>query len=133
MRNATKTTGLKKKKDWIEQLLAPTKFKPAALPCWDQEKCIFPIQRNDMTFAGSIQMIFFLMLTCTIEWQGGPNEMAAANFVWLHFLNNRSSIPPFFFQTGSGPRQSFASSGAVERVRKKETPWERGCEPIKDS
>ena len=49
-----------------------------------------------MSFAGSIQMIFFSMLTCTIGSQGGPNKMAAANFLWLHFLNNRSSIQSFF-------------------------------------
>ena len=49
-----------------------------------------------MSFAGSIQMIFFSMLTCTIGSQGGPNKMAAANFLWLHFLNNRSSIQSSF-------------------------------------
>ena len=37
------------------------------------------------------------MLTCTIGSQGGPNKMAAAHFLWLHFLNNRSSIQSFFF------------------------------------
>ena len=47
-------------------------------------------------FAGSIQMIFFSMLTCAIGSQGGPNKMAASNFLWLHFLNNRSSIQVFF-------------------------------------
>ena len=50
-----------------------------------------------MSFAGSIQMIFFSMLTCAIESQGGPNKMAAANFLWLHFLNNRSWIQSSFF------------------------------------
>ena len=45
------------------------------------EKCTFlTISRNNMSFAGSIQMIFFPMLTCTIGFQGGPNEMAAAYF-----------------------------------------------------
>ena len=50
-----------------------------------------------MSFAGSIQMIFFSMLTCTLGSQGRPNNMAAANFLWLHFLNNRSSIQPSLF------------------------------------
>ena len=50
------------------------------------------------SFAGSIQtMIFFSILTCTIGSQGGPNKMAAANFLWLQFLSNRSSIQSFFF------------------------------------
>ena len=49
-----------------------------------------------MSFAGSIQMIFFSKLTCTMGSQGGPNKMAAANFLWLHFQNNRSSIQSFF-------------------------------------
>ena len=53
-----------------------------------------------MSFAGSIQMILYSMLTCTIGSQGGPNKMAAANFLWLHFLNNRSSIQSFFFEIG---------------------------------
>ena len=42
-------------------------------------------------------MIFFSMLTCTTGSQGGPNKMAVANFLWLHFLNNRSSIQSIFF------------------------------------
>ena len=46
------------------------------------------------SFAGSIQMIFFSMLTCA---QGGYNEMAVANFLWLHFTNNETSIQSFFF------------------------------------
>ena len=46
------------------------------------------------SFTGSIQMIFFSMLTCT---QGGHNEMAVANFLWLHFTNNETSIQFFFF------------------------------------
>ena len=50
-----------------------------------------------MSSAGSIQMIFLSMLTCKIGSQGGPNKMAAANFLWLHFLNNRSSIQSFFW------------------------------------
>ena len=50
-----------------------------------------------MSFAGSIQMIFFPMLTCKIGFQGGPDKMAAANFLWLHLLNNRSSIQSLFF------------------------------------
>ena len=29
--------------------------------------------------------------------QRGPNKMAAAHFLWLHFLNNRSSIQSFIF------------------------------------
>ena len=65
-------------------------------------------------FAGSIQMIFFSMLTCAIGSQGGPNKMAASNFLWLHFLNNRSSIQVFFFLrseytmgTASEPAQLF--------------------------
>jgi len=29
--------------------------------------------------------------------QGGPNKMAAVNFLWLHFLGTRSSIQSFFF------------------------------------
>ena len=50
-----------------------------------------------MSFASSIQMIFFFsMLTCTEVSQGGPSKKASSNFVWLHFLNNRSSIQPFF-------------------------------------
>ena len=52
---------------------------------------------SNMSFAGSIQMIFFSMLICTIVSQCSPNKMAAANFLWLHFLNNRSSIQSFFF------------------------------------
>ena len=52
--------------------------------------------RNNMWFAGSIQMIFFSMLTCTTGSQGGHNKMAATNFLWLHFLNNRSSIQSIF-------------------------------------
>ena len=48
------------------------------------------------SFAGSIQMIFFSRLTCTIRSQGDPNKMAATNFLWLYFLNNRSSIQFFF-------------------------------------
>ena len=64
-------------------------------------------------FAGSIQMIFFSMLTCAIGSQGGPNKMAASNFLWLHFLNNRSSIQVFFLRseytmgTASEPAQLF--------------------------
>ena len=54
-----------------------------------------------MSFAGSIQIIFFSMLTCTIGSQGGPNKMAAANFLWLHFLNNRSLIQSFFLDQWS--------------------------------
>ena len=49
------------------------------------------------SFAGSNQMIFISMLTCAIGSQGGPNKMAAANFLWLHFHNNRGSIQSFFF------------------------------------
>ena len=50
------------------------------------------------SFAGSIQtMIFFSIGTCTIGSQGGPNKIAAANFLWLQFLSNRSSIQSFFF------------------------------------
>ena len=44
------------------------------------------------SFAGSIQMIFFSMLTFKIGSQGGPDKMAPANFLWLHFLNNRRTI-----------------------------------------
>jgi len=40
-----------------------------------------------MSFAGSFLMIFFSMLTCTLGSRGGPNKMAAANFLWLYFLN----------------------------------------------
>ena len=50
-----------------------------------------------MSFVGGIQIIFFSMLTFLIGSQGGPNKMAAANFLWLHFLNNGSSIQSFFF------------------------------------
>ena len=50
-----------------------------------------------MSFAGSIQMIFFSMQTCTIGSQGGPNKMASAKFLWLHFLYNRSLTSLFFF------------------------------------
>ena len=46
----------------------------------------------DNMFAGSIQMIFFSMLICTIRSQGGLNKMAYANYFWLPFLNNRSPI-----------------------------------------
>ena len=45
-----------------------------------------------MSFAGSIQMTFFSMLTCTIGSQGGPNKMATANFLWLHFLMHLSML-----------------------------------------
>ena len=65
-----------------------------------------------MSFAGSIQMIFYSMLTCTIGSQGGPNKMAAANFLWLHFLNNRSSIQSFFFLRsvpGGGAEDSYSA------------------------
>ena len=48
-------------------------------------------------FAGSTEMIFFSILSCAIGSQGGPNKMAAVNFLWLHSLDNRSSIQPFFF------------------------------------
>ena len=48
------------------------------------------------SFAGSKQIISFSILTCAISCQGGTNKMAAANFLWLHFLNNRSSIQSFF-------------------------------------
>ena len=37
------------------------------------------------SFAGSILMIFFSILTCTIGSQGGPNKMAAANFFGVIF------------------------------------------------
>ena len=52
-----------------------------------------------MSFAGSIQMIFFSLIICTIGSQGDTNKTAAANFIsaWLHFLNDRSSIQCFFF------------------------------------
>ena len=30
--------------------------------------------------------------------QGGPNKIAVANFLWLHFLTNRSSIQSFLFE-----------------------------------
>ena len=92
-----------KKKDWIEQpiVLAYTKLKPATPSFWGhfrseayympkakyiKEKCtFFTIQRNNMSLAGSIHMIFFSMsrLTCMIGSQGGPNKMAAANFLSL--------------------------------------------------
>ena len=49
-----------------------------------------------MSFAGSIQVLFFSMQICTIGSQGGPNKMAAANFLWLQFLNNRSLNQYFF-------------------------------------
>ena len=42
-------------------------------------------------------MIFFSMLTGTIGSQSRPNNIAAANFLCLHFVNNRSSIQSFFF------------------------------------
>ena len=42
-------------------------------------------------------MIFFSMLTWTIASQGGPNKMVPANFLWLHFQNNRSSTLFLFF------------------------------------
>ena len=54
-----------------------------------------------MSLEVSIQMILFSMLTCTIGAQGAPNKMAAANFLSHHFLNNRSSIQPFFRGAGS--------------------------------
>ena len=54
-----------------------------------------------ISFAGSNQMIFLLMLTCTISCQGGTNKMAAANFLWLHFLNNRR---PVFFEISAFDR-----------------------------
>ena len=50
-----------------------------------------------MSFTGSIQMIFFSMIICTVGSQGA-NKMAAGNFLWLHFLNNRSSIQFFLDQ-----------------------------------
>ena len=53
-------------------------------------------------FAGSTEMIFFSIRTCTIGCQGGPNKMAAVNFLWLHSLDNRSSIQPFFFRRSVG-------------------------------
>ena len=54
-----------------------------------------------MSLEVSIQMILFSMLTCMIGSQGAPNKMAAANFLSHHFLNNRSSIQPFFRGAGS--------------------------------
>ena len=67
-----------------------------------------------MWFAGCIQMIFFSMLACTIGSQGGPNNMAAANFLWLHFLNNRSSVQFFVWDLWSHPHQPLF--GACSRV-----------------
>jgi len=96
-------------------ILAPTKLKPAAPSCWDHFRdkayyCLYAMgtitfRKNEASslfsgitsFAGSNQMIFLSMLTCTIWSQGGPNKMAAANFLWLHFQNNRGSIQSFFF------------------------------------
>ena len=49
------------------------------------------------SFAGSNQMIFISMLTCTIWSQGGPNKMAVANFLWLHIQNKRLDPVIFFF------------------------------------
>ena len=73
-----------------------------------------------MSFAGSTQMIFSSMQTCTIGSQGGPNKMAAANFIWLHFLNNRSSIQSFFFlrSVGNGPLVSQWSYDSGWRKKK---------------
>ena len=51
-----------------------------------------------MSFEGSIQMIFFSMLTCTIGSEGSPNKMVAA-----HFLNNSSSIEPFLLYQSIAP------------------------------
>ena len=53
-----------------------------------------------MSLEVSSQIIFFSMRTCTIGSQSAPNKMAAANFLSAHFLNNKSSIRPFF--TGGG-------------------------------
>ena len=39
-------------------------------------------------------MIFYSMLTCTIGSQGGPNKMAAANFLWL---SEQQKLDPVFF------------------------------------
>jgi len=54
----------------------------------------------------------------TIGSQGGPNKMAAANFLWLHFLKNRSSIQSFFLdQWGLPSHQCFSSvKNPLERV-----------------
>ena len=60
-------------------------------------------------FAGSTEMIFFSILSCAIGSQGGPNKMAAVNFLWLHSLDNRSSIQPFFFLEISGSFQDLAA------------------------
>ena len=49
-----------------------------------------------MSFADSIQMIVFSVLTSTIGSQGGPKKMAAANFLCLYLPKNRSSIHFFF-------------------------------------
>ena len=58
-----------------------------------------------MSFADGIQMTFFSMLTCTIGSQGGPNKMAAANFLWLPFLNNSGSIHSSKNNTEYNPRE----------------------------
>ena len=55
-----------------------------------------------MSLEVRIRMILFSMLTWTIGSQGAPNKMAAANFLLHHFLNNRSSIQPFFGGGGVG-------------------------------
>ena len=52
-----------------------------------------------MLFVGSIEMIFSSMLSCTIGSQGSLNKMAATNILWLHSLNNRSSIHFFFLRS----------------------------------
>ena len=68
------------------------------------------------SFAGSIRMIFFSTLTCTIVSQGGPNKTAAANFLWLHFLNNKSSIQSLFFFWISGLVPTLYVDGDVSAV-----------------
>ena len=50
-----------------------------------------------MSFAGSIQMIFFSMLTCTEVSQGGPNKMASANFLGFTFKTIEARFSLFFF------------------------------------
>ena len=104
-----------RKKDWIEQpiVLAPTKLKSAAPSCWDHfsgKGLLYAMGK--ITFEKNVPSSLFSGITCrsrvASKWFSRqclhaqlclkvfPNKMAAANFLWLHFLNNRSSILSFF-------------------------------------
>ena len=119
----------KKKRDWIEQHCSRShKIEASGTTLsgvWTtvavkltichgenkvQEKCtFFTIQRNNQSFVGSFEVIFFSKLTCTIGSQSSPDKMVAGNFLWLHLLKDRGSIhnlvPRAFLRRGEDGRE----------------------------